>query len=92
MIKVRFKNPNITMKSIFSKILRSIIAIILCFVLFAIYSVIGGLMGWRHGGGYIPMMIFFALMSSLLVLPCLLMLVTKKSDLDAENNTAVVDS
>ena len=43
-------------------------------------------------GRLTAMMIFFALMSSLLVLPCLLMLVTKKSDLDAENNTAVVDS
>ena len=43
-------------------------------------------------GRLTAMMIFFALMSSLLVLPCLLMLVTRQSDLDAENNMAVSDS
>jgi predicted RND superfamily exporter protein len=43
-------------------------------------------------GRLTAMMIFFALMSSLLVLPCLLMLVTKQSDLEVKNNTSVADA
>ena len=43
-------------------------------------------------GRLTAMMIFFALMSSLLVLPCLLMLVTKQSELEAKNNTSVADA
>ena len=42
-------------------------------------------------GRLTAMMIFFALMSSLLVLPCLLMLVTKQSDLESKNNMSVAD-
>lgn len=36
------------------------IALAACFGVFIVYIVIGGVMGWKHGGGAIPMMILFA--------------------------------
>jgi hypothetical protein len=36
------------------------IALAACFGIFIVYIVIRGVMGWKHGGGAIPMMILFA--------------------------------
>lgn len=37
-----------------------IFAITTCIGLFFIYAIIGGILGWKHGGDAIPMIIFFA--------------------------------
>lgn len=31
-----------------------------CIGLFFAYAIIGGILGWKHGGGAIPMILFFA--------------------------------
>jgi hypothetical protein len=31
-----------------------------CFGVFLVYAIIGAVMGWKHGGGLIPMLILFA--------------------------------
>lgn len=36
-----------------------IVALLLCFGIVIIYVVIGALFRWKHGGGFIPMMILF---------------------------------
>ena len=40
--------------------MRYFFAILACFALFIVYTMVGLMMGWRHGGGIIPMLIFFA--------------------------------
>ncbi len=39
--------------------MRYVYAIAACIGLFIVYAVIGGIMGWKHGGGAIPMILFF---------------------------------
>lgn len=36
------------------------LALAACFGIFLVYVVISGVMGWKHGGGAIPMLILFA--------------------------------
>ena len=40
--------------------MKYLIASAACFAIFVIYALIGAVMGWKHGGGAIPMLIFFA--------------------------------
>ena len=40
--------------------MRYVYAIAACIGLFIVYAVIGGIMGWKHGSGAIPMILFFA--------------------------------
>jgi hypothetical protein len=40
--------------------MRYVYAISACIGLFIVYTIIGGIMGWKHGGGAIPMILFFA--------------------------------
>ena len=40
--------------------MRYVYAIGACIGLFFVYAVIGGILGWKHGGGAIPMILFFA--------------------------------
>lgn len=36
-----------------------IVAVLACIGIFIIYAVIGALLGWKHGGGILPMIILF---------------------------------
>jgi len=36
-----------------------IVALLACVGIFLIYAVIGALLGWKHGGGVLPMIILF---------------------------------
>ena len=45
-----------------NKTTNYIFAILACSVIFIIYAIIGGSLGWKHGGGFIPIIIFFYLM------------------------------
>lgn len=45
-----------------SKVVRIVVAILICVVLLLIYGCIGACLGWRHSGGYIPMAILLATM------------------------------
>lgn len=38
--------------------MRYIYAIAACFALFILYALIGAMLGWKHGGGAIPMIFF----------------------------------
>lgn len=40
--------------------MKYILAIAACFGIFLVYAAIGVVMGWKSGGGAIPMLIFFA--------------------------------
>ena len=40
--------------------MRYIVALLACFVIFVVYAVIADIMGWKAGGGAIPMLILFA--------------------------------
>jgi len=40
--------------------MKYVLALAACFGVFLLYVVIGGVMGWKHGGGAIPMLILFA--------------------------------
>jgi len=40
--------------------MKYVIALVACFSIFIAYLMIVGLMGWRHGGGIIPILILFA--------------------------------
>ena len=44
-----------------TKIFRYLLVIFVCFILFIIYTMIGAMLGWRGGGGAIPMMLLFGL-------------------------------
>ena len=41
-----------------------IIAVLACIGIVIIYAVIGALLGWEHGGGYIPMIILFGVLTA----------------------------
>ena len=43
--------------------MKYVLALAACFGLFVLYAIIGGVMGWKHGGGAIPMLILFAAMA-----------------------------
>ncbi len=38
--------------------IRYVYAIVACTALFFVYVFIGGILGWKHGGGAIPMILF----------------------------------
>ena len=40
--------------------MKYILALGACFGIFVVYAIIAGVMGWKHGGGAIPMLILFA--------------------------------
>lgn len=40
--------------------MKYLFAVLSCIILFVVYACICSLFGWRHGGGAIPMGIFFA--------------------------------
>lgn len=40
--------------------MKYFLALAACFGIFVLYAVIAGIMGWKHGGGAIPMMILLA--------------------------------
>lgn len=40
--------------------MKYVLALAACFGVFLLYVIIGGVMGWKHGGGAIPMLILFA--------------------------------
>ncbi len=40
--------------------MKYVLAILACIVIFIAYVIIGAALGWRHGGGLIPVMILFA--------------------------------
>lgn len=40
--------------------MKYVLALAACFGIFIMYAVIVGVMGWKHGGGVIPILIFFA--------------------------------
>ena len=40
--------------------MRFVNAIAACFGLFVVYAIIGGILGWKHGGGAMHIIIFFA--------------------------------
>ncbi len=40
--------------------MKYVLAVAACFGIFVVYSIIAGIMGWKSGGGAIPMMILFA--------------------------------
>lgn len=40
--------------------MKYLIALAACFGIFIVYAIISGIMGWKHGGGVIPMLILFA--------------------------------
>lgn len=40
---------------------RIILALLACFGIFFVYGMIGVIFGWKHGGGFIPMLIVFSL-------------------------------
>ena len=44
-----------------NKTTNYIFAILACSVIFIIYAIIGGSLGWKHGGGFIPIIILFYL-------------------------------
>ena len=48
--------------AVIHKIFRIILAILACFGIFIIYALIGGLLGWKHGGGAIPALIVLSCM------------------------------
>lgn len=41
-----------------------IVAVLACIGIVIIYAVIGALLGWKHGGGYIPMIILFGVLTA----------------------------
>ncbi len=44
--------------------MKYVIAVIACVAEFFAYAVIGALLGWKHGGGFIPMMILLAIVGA----------------------------
>lgn len=42
-----------------NKTTRYIVAVLACVGIVIIYAVIGALLGWKHGGGVLPMIILF---------------------------------
>lgn len=40
--------------------MKYLLALAACFGIFAVYAVIASVMGWKHGGGAIPMLFMFA--------------------------------
>ena len=40
--------------------MKYVLALAACFGIFVVYAIIAGVMGWKHGGGAIPMLILFA--------------------------------
>ncbi len=40
--------------------MKYVLALAACFGIFVVYALIAGIMGWKHGGGVIPMLILFA--------------------------------
>lgn len=41
--------------------MKYVIAVVACFAEAILYALIGALLGWKHGGGIIPMIILFAI-------------------------------
>ncbi len=48
--------------SVINKTFRIILALLACFGIFIIHTLIGVALGWKHGGGAIPMLIMLACM------------------------------
>lgn len=44
--------------------MKYVVAVIICCGLILLYAVIGALLGWRHGGGYIPMIILLSVVGA----------------------------
>lgn len=44
--------------------MKYVVAVIACGGLFLLYAVIGASLGWRHGGGIIPMMILLSIVGA----------------------------
>jgi hypothetical protein len=44
--------------------MKYVVAVIACGGLFLLYAVIGATLGWRHGGGIIPMMILLSIVGA----------------------------
>ncbi len=44
--------------------MKYVVAVIACGGLFLVYAVIGASLGWRHGGGFIPMMILISVVGA----------------------------
>lgn len=44
--------------------MKYVIAIAVCAVIIAIYAIIGGLLGWKRGGGYLPMLILVGVLGA----------------------------
>jgi len=40
------------------------LAVLACIGIFFVYAMIGAALGWRHGGGVIPMLILFAILGA----------------------------
>jgi hypothetical protein len=46
--------------------MKYFLAILACFALFVVYTVVGAaVFGWKHGGGTIPMLILLAAMGAI---------------------------
>jgi hypothetical protein len=43
---------------------RTLLAVVACFAIFIAYACIGAAIGWKHGGGMIPMLILMAALSA----------------------------
>lgn len=43
--------------------MRYVYALFTCILIVLVYAVIGALLGWRHGGGAIPMLILVGLLA-----------------------------
>lgn len=47
-----------------NKITSYIVAVIACIGLVIIYAVIGALLGWKNGGGFLPIIILFGVITA----------------------------
>ena len=61
-VKKSIDTKNEHCKKPMSQTLRVVIALLVCIGIHFAYVVIGVLLGWKRGGGLIPIMIMFALM------------------------------
>ncbi len=61
-VKKSSDSDNEHSKKPMSQTLRVVIALLVCVGIYFAYVVIGVLLGWKRGGGLIPIMIMFALM------------------------------